>query len=150
MYSFNNTLDLHRNMRSFVVIVSLWQMKSKGSVWCNSRSHTTIYCNYTPARKIGADPRQSKWSAHNWTLLLNGLENSPATQSIYKCMSEEEAEREGRGRDKYRKSERRRESETWAHRQVRAGLIYGSKYLNPKHRMRLISNILLCGFVARM
>lgn len=47
---------------SLIVCVSLWQIIAKringcNSVWCNSSSHTTIYCDYTPARKAGADPR---------------------------------------------------------------------------------------------
>lgn len=48
------------------------------SVWCNSSSHTAIYRDYTPARKARADPQHSKWSTHNWTPLLNDLENSLA------------------------------------------------------------------------
>lgn len=87
------------------------------SVWCNSSSHTTIYCNYTPARKAGADPQHSKWSMHNWTPLLNGLENS-----IYKCMSEEEAESEGRSEET---TVRVRESENLRHESIdKSGQVY--------------------------
>lgn len=46
--------------------------------WRNSSSHAAIHRDYTPARKARADPQHSKWSTHNWTLLLNDLENSLA------------------------------------------------------------------------
>ncbi len=93
-------------------------------VWCNSSSHATMYCNYTPARKAGADPWRSKWSTHNWTPLLNGLENGPALHCRYKGMSEIETEsQETWERDKYSKSERKRESERGRHPQVRTSLL---------------------------
>lgn len=83
---------------SMFVCVSLWQIISKGSmdatqVWCNSSSHTAIYRNYTPARKARADPRHSKWSTHDWTALLNDLENSLVLHRRYKRRGEEETDR---------------------------------------------------------
>lgn len=60
-----------------MICVSSRQIASKGSMddalCCRGSSCAATDCNYTPARRAGADPQRGKWA----TLLLNGLENSP-------------------------------------------------------------------------
>lgn len=66
-----------------IMCVCSRQIVSKGlmdtAVWCCGSSCTATDCNYTPARKAGADPQRGKWAPHCWTPVLNGLENSPTS-----------------------------------------------------------------------